>query len=538
MDFKSLRVKYTLPLVAVIIALIVTYVAQHSLLLKKDSIVEDYDKKYTPALSIVLNADRDIYQALTAQQQLLINGKSEYYKEFSDNAQQVKDRFKQFSAIMKGSPLIASQSSGFDNAYGQWLSASNEFIALVKSGEDQARLEEQLAKSQIYFAQVRDILDKAGEAVEQVEQETVAQVNDDISTVEMLVQIFILIVLVCAVSVTYFSPKKFSQELLDLASLIKDIGQGEGDLTRRLNFRNNSELAKVSDEFNAFVENLAQLIESVKQESASLTENIHSLEVMAEKSRQSAEAQQNFVGSVTHSVNELSQANEEISAVASNSATTAAVSKETAGAGKEQLTIAIQGIGEVNSAVVGAHETTAILVGDSNEIASVLDVIRGIAEQTNLLALNAAIEAARAGEQGRGFAVVADEVRTLANRTQESTNSIQDMIEKLQAGVSNVSESINIGAEKTKSVVDIVNNVDQQFENVLTISDEVSGYSNQTAAATEEQTQVSKTITHTLEELHSTAQDNEALAVESFSITEHVANSAKQLSALVSKFKT
>lgn len=538
MDFKSLRVKYTLPLIAVISVVIITYLAQIYLLAKKDSVINDYDKKYTPALSLILNADRDIYQALVAQQNLLFGANNDDISDFQDNAKQVQDRFNQFLGIMKGASEVNREVNGFKSAYNNWLTESNNFISLVNEGQEQDTLKAKLSESQVYFSQVRDILDKAGEAVEKVESTTVSEINDQIDNVALIIQLIILAVLAFVIAIAYISPKKFSQELYDLASLIKEIGQGDGDLTQKLNFRNNSELAKVSDEFNKFVESLATLIAHIQTESASLIDNIHSLESMAEKTRQSAEAQQSFVGSVTHSVNELSQANEEISIVATNSATTANESKETASEGKEQLTIAVQGIKEVNLAVVGAHETTEVLVGDSNQIASVLDVIRGIAEQTNLLALNAAIEAARAGEQGRGFAVVADEVRTLANRTQESTNSIQDMIEKLQVGVKNVSESINSGAEKTLSVVDVVNHVDEQFESVLKISDEVSGYSQQTAAATEEQTQVSKSITHTLEELHSTAQENEAIALESVIVTEKVANSANELSNLVSKFKT
>lgn len=537
MDFKSLRVKYSLPFVAVIVAILITFITGQILLTKKDAIIADYDNKYTPALSLILNADRDIYQALTAQQKLLFENNDAYINDFAENAQQVEDRFKQFSQLMKDSPYIASQIRDFNSAYQNWLNNSKDFIEMVKGGESTSNLQLQLDKSLAHFEKVRDMLDKAGEGVEKLENEEVTKTNEAIATIETIVQLFVAIVLIAVIVVTVISPKKLSQELLDLATLIKEVGQGDGDLTRRLQARNNTELAKVSDEFNLFVASLAELIQNIQAQSKSLIDDIDSLETMAEKSRQSAEAQQTFVGSVSQSVNELSQASEEISLVASNSATTAGESKQTASQGKSQLTVAIQGIDEVNSAVTGAHETTEVLVGDSNEIASVLDVIRGIAEQTNLLALNAAIEAARAGEQGRGFAVVADEVRTLATRTQESTNSIQEMIEKLQAGVTNVSQSINLGAEKTKSVVDIVNNVDQQFENVLAIADEVSGYSQQTASATEEQTQVSKNITHTLEELHSTAQENENIALESFSVTEQVVARAKSLSEMVSKFK-
>ncbi len=140
MDFKSLRVKYTLPLIAVISVVIVTYIAQTYLLGKKDDLISDYDKKYTPALSLILNADRDIYQAFVAQQAALSAYDPALENEFTENAQQVLDRFNQFTAIMKGSTEINQYITGFKGVYNQWLSESKEYFALVASQQDKVML--------------------------------------------------------------------------------------------------------------------------------------------------------------------------------------------------------------------------------------------------------------------------------------------------------------------------------------------------------------------------------------------------------------
>ena len=343
-------------------------------------------------------------------------------------------------------------------------------------------------------------------------------------------------------SINNFSGKTIRRDVVDMIIAQQALKIGGFEHTfeyvpGKLNFRNNSELAKVSDAFNDFVENLAALIKNIQQESASLSKNILSLEAIAEKTRQSAEAQQTFVGSVTPSVNELSEANAEISVVATNSATTANESRQTASDGKAQLLSAISGIDEVNAAVVSAHQTTEVLVGDSNQIASVLDVIRGIAEQTNLLALNAAIEAARAGEQGRGFAVVADEVRSLAIRTQDSTKEINDIIERLVKVSEKAVQVMDASKDRAQQGVQDTERAREALHQIATGVENIRSMNSRISAAADNQNNVVSRINENIRVISQASEQTLSASGRTFEHSNDLGQIVHRLREIVERFR-
>ena len=206
--------------------------------------------------------------------------------------------------------------------------------------------------------------------------------------------------------------------------------------------------------------------------------------------------------------------------------------------GSKITTDAVNEIQSLSDSVGQAKVVITKLSENSSDIASVLDVIRGIADQTNLLALNAAIEAARAGEQGRGFAVVADEVRTLASKTQQSTQDIQKMIESLQTGVEEAVQSINIGSQATQSTVDLSQKTLEALGKIAEASQRVSDMSAQTATATEEQSQVAEDVNRNLTMLADKTKDNFVISEKNGEVSANAMMLTTKLSDSVTRFKT
>ncbi len=246
--------------------------------------------------------------------------------------------------------------------------------------------------------------------------------------------------------------------------------------------------------------------------------------------------QQSETDQVATAITEMAASVQEVARNAQNTADAADKADAEAREGRQVVADTSTAIGRLAAEVEKASSVIQQLEASSSEITSVLDVIRGIAEQTNLLALNAAIEAARAGEQGRGFAVVADEVRTLASRTQQSTQEIQSMIEKLQDGARSAVKVMNLSREQADSSVEQARNAAQSLDSITRSVSVITDMSTQIATAVEEQSAVGEEINRNIVSIRHISDANAETGTQSESAAQHVAQLAAGLQQLAAQF--
>ena len=338
-------------------------------------------------------------------------------------------------------------------------------------------------------------------------------------------------------TVSILMNKIVAQPIRNIVERIKDIAEGEGDLTAKLDDSANDELGELAYWFNTFVEKLRVMITDINGYASNLTTNADHMSSVTHRTSIGIQKQQSETDQVATAMNQMSATVQEVARNASSAAAAANEADSEAAQGKVVVKDTIEAIDALAAEVEKAGSVIQKLEEDSNGIGVVLDVIRGIAEQTNLLALNAAIEAARAGEQGRGFAVVADEVRTLAQRTQQSTQEIRSIIERLQSGakaaVDVMVQGKNQAGVSVKQAAKAGSSLDAITEVVTTITD----MNTQIASAAEEHSSVAEEINRNVVNISEVASHTAEDATEVAQSSKQLTKLADDLQSLLSHFK-
>ncbi|TYK65720.1 methyl-accepting chemotaxis protein [Colwellia echini] len=346
-----------------------------------------------------------------------------------------------------------------------------------------------------------------------------------------------IIIALIIIALSYFIGKSILQPTRSAAELMKDIAEGEGDLTRSLDATGQDEISQLSGYFNDFTNKIRQLLQDVADNTKQVLEHSEAVDGASITVQSLIQSQNDITAQVATAMEQMTSQIKEVSDNANSAEQAANDARNNTSEGKKIISHTITQMQSLSTNIDDVSKVVASLASESDNIGSVLDVIRGIAEQTNLLALNAAIEAARAGEQGRGFAVVADEVRTLANRTEQSTNEIQQMIQKLQAGAQEAVSAVKLSQNISEQTVEQTAKADDSLSEIDRLMEVISDMNTQIARATEQQSQAA-------DEINLRINDLAGMTDESLATTEILGDTSQQLkvsshgmSEVVGRFK-
>ncbi|PMM37607.1 chemotaxis protein [Vibrio splendidus] len=346
------------------------------------------------------------------------------------------------------------------------------------------------------------------------------------------------------VVITLFATFISFKAITDLTTRVKDLTRvlskvrHDNDLTVRATYEGNSELGQISSSLNETLEKFSGVIDSLSQSSLTLASAAEETAQTCQYNSNTLVEQQDQIGLIATATEELSATVSEVAAKTQQTASSAKLADEQSQAGLSTVQHSYQSIETLASEINGLAEKITHLHESSNNINSVIDVIKSVADQTNLLALNAAIEAARAGEQGRGFAVVADEVRTLAQRTQESTLEIEGFISSLQSDVQTAFNVIDNSKKVSSRAVEDSRGVEQTLQDISGAVSEIFSMTEQIATATEEQAVVTQDIAQNVVAVEQKSTESTTGATQIAATAKEQAELATSLKELSNTFKS
>jgi methyl-accepting chemotaxis protein len=365
------------------------------------------------------------------------------------------------------------------------------------------------------------------------ESEVFAQLNQLVTLIIIISAISVLIF----ISLGYWFIGKFTDPLYRINESLQSIADGEGDLTSEITIMASDETGHLANSFNRFLESIRALIRNIQNSGNGVDKSANELQSQAGKLSDLVNSQSDAMSMISTAFEEMVATTNEVARNCTEAANATHESQRQVDEGHKSLEQTLRSVTVLSDLLNEANSDMGRLNGESKNIESILDTIKGIAEQTNLLALNAAIEAARAGEQGRGFAVVADEVRTLASRSAASTEEISNLLIGLRQLIDAMSKKTSESLEKveeSKSISHVLNNnLDSVFGSINTIRD----MTEQIAASAEEQHQVAEHINQNIVAVKDTSSETATVSSKTNLMSEELKSLSSELTMQVRKFK-
>ena len=494
-----------------------------------------------PAVSAILNGDRDLYQALVAQNEYIdssfrLQADTEHLTNFEENLSQAKERL-QLAIQHLPQDAHSGERATFQQDFDRWEQSAREALQLARDGQPASARAVAIAETLPLFNRLREHFDDVGARLEQQAAQTAAAATATGSRSVLITSGISALAVLLSLGLFIYFMRLILTSLTRLRTQLDSIAQGEGDLTQRVPVESDDDLGRLAASFNQVLNNLQQMVASVQTLSYELGNEASHLARSAQDNGVGISRQSDAIAMVATAINEMHSAIEEVAGNATRAAQLTQDANDTGRRGAETIHNSSEQVRQMASQTSQAVEVIRALARSSDNISTVLDVIRDIADQTNLLALNAAIEAARAGEQGRGFAVVADEVRTLAGRTQESTENIQQMIQTLQSGVADVVELMEAGNRQANATEALSIQADSELQSIVQGLIHISDVNTSVASATEEQTQVVDEINRNITEVNDLATASAQRSEEIGTISRSLDDCAQSLQQQVGRFK-
>lgn len=365
----------------------------------------------------------------------------------------------------------------------------------------------------------------------------VDEVFADLNAVAKQMMITTIVVAALFIVMGIFLANSIASPIRAIATRFTALGKGDGDLSQRIEVKGNDEIGQLSEGFNGFIEKIHESMKEVASTSSALQVAADGVSNKAHTTHDNSQIQRDQTIQVVAAINQMGATISEIATNAATAAQTASEATDNTQVGQEVVNKAKDAISRLAMDIESTGQVVEQLASTTQDIGSILGVIRDISEQTNLLALNAAIEAARAGEQGRGFAVVADEVRNLASRTADSTEEIQKMINQLQSDAKDAVTAMEAGKSVTGEGVSAS---DEAVEVLINISNrivDISDRNTQVATATEEQSTVVHTINQNIEEINAVNEVTTGTAEELAEASAELKELSVRLDRMVGSFK-